>query len=177
MQRLETERLILREWRETDVDDLYAYAQNPNVGNAAGWKPHESREESLERIRIFRRGAEVWAVELKEEGRVIGSIGLHADDKRANPGARMLGYVLSEDYWGRGLTPEACRALIRYGFEEMSLDLISVIHYPQNARSRRVIEKLGFRYEGTIRRATPVYSGEIYDDVCYSITREEFRKA
>jgi len=174
MKTLETPRLVLRAFRETDADDVFAYAKNPKVGPAAGWKPHADREESLRIVRMFIAQDEVWAIEDRESGRVIGSIGLHRDRKRDHPGARMVGYVLAEAYWGRGLAVEAVRALQRHAFEGMGLDILSVVHFPFNAQSRRVIEKCGFTYEGTLRRATPVFSGEIYDDVCYSMTREEW---
>jgi ribosomal-protein-alanine N-acetyltransferase len=110
------------------------------------------------------------------KGKVIGSIGLHIDRKRNNDNVRMLGYVLSEDYWGKGLMTEAAREVIRYAFEDMGLDLISVYHYPSNIRSKRVIEKCGFQYEGTLKRASVIFNGNIYDDVCYSLTREDYRK-
>ena len=65
MQTISSERLILRPFTERDVDDLYRYAADPNVGPRAGWKPHESREESLEIIQTFLRDDNVWAIEQK----------------------------------------------------------------------------------------------------------------
>ncbi len=171
---LETRRLVLRAFREADAPDVYAYAKNPKVGPPAGWKPHASPEESLAIVRSFIREDEVWAIVDKATGHVVGSIGLHKDDKRGNARSRMIGYVLAEPYWGRGLAVEAARAVMRFAFDTLSMDVLGIIHFPFNARSRRVIEKCGFRYEGTIRRATPVYTGEVYDDCCYSITREEY---
>ena len=87
-----------------------------------------------------------------------------------------MGYVLARDFWGRGLMTEAAGAALRYGFEQMHLGVVSICHFDFNARSRRVIEKLGFTYEGTLRRAHVREDGRVCDELCYSMTREEFYK-
>lgn len=176
MKILETHRLLLKSWSEDKLEDMYEYAKDPQVGPMAGWKPHESREETLEILKHFSEGEEVWAVIYKENGKAIGSIGLHGDDKRGDTNCKMLGYVLAREYWGKGLMTEAARRVIAYGFEEEYLDLISCYHYPHNDKSKRVIEKCGFTYEGTLRKATKIYDGSIYDDCLYSITKEEYHK-
>lgn len=174
MKTLETERLILRAWQVDDLDDFNEYARNPNVGPAAGWEPHASKGFSLGLLEEFIDKDETWAIVERAGGKAIGSVGLHPDRKRGDVNARMMGYVLSEDYWGMGYATEAARAAIRYAFEEMGLEVLSICHYPFNQRSRRVIEKCGFRYEGTIRRCSKIYDGSIYDDVCYSLLRAEY---
>jgi len=176
MKTLETERLILRPFRISDTDDFYEYSVNPEVGPNAGWKPHESKDESLSIIKRFIEADDVWAVELKENGKVIGSVGLHEDSRRRGIAARMLGYVLSRDYWGQGLMPEAVKEVQRFAFEELGLDIMSVNHFSFNERSKRVIEKSGFTYEGTLRRALRLYDGRITDDCCWSMTSEEYYK-
>ena len=174
MQTLETERLLLRGWDINDADDLYAYAKNPKVGPDAGWEPHASKEVSLSILHSFIEKDEVWAIVHKEDRKVIGSIGLHPDKKRDHASAKMLGYVLSEDYWRRGLMTEAARRVIRHAFEAMGTDLLSIYHFPFNARSKRVIEKCGFRYEGTLRQAYRLYDGQFLDEVCYSLLKDEY---
>ena len=174
MKTLETERLILRSWQINDIDDLYEYARNPNVGPMAGWEPHSSKDVSLDILKSFIENEEVYAIVLKENNRVIGSLGIHPDKRRRNEGAKSMGFVLSEDYWGRGLVPEAAQCVIKDIFEEKSIDLLSICHYSSNTRSKRVIEKCGFNYEGTLRQATKIYDGTIHDDVCYSIARSEY---
>ena len=72
---LETDRLILRPWRETDAEALFKYASDPDVGPRAGWPPHKSVEESLEIIRTVFSAEGMWAVELKETGEAIGCVG------------------------------------------------------------------------------------------------------
>jgi len=176
MKTLETERLILRPFLETDLEDLYEYAQNPNVGPNAGWKPHENLDESRAIIKDFIEHDEVLAIVWKENNKVIGSVGLHDDAFRNTDNVKMLGYVLSEDYWGRGITTEAARAVIQYAFAELNLNMITVRHYTYNNRSKRVIEKCGFTYEGTLRYCTKIFNGNTYDVACYSMTRNEWEK-
>lgn len=149
--RIETDRLLLRPWRESDLEDLYAYASDPDVGIHAGWKPHASIEESKQILSMFIREKKVFALELKETGRVVGSLGL--EEMRPDPVegeffGREIGYVLSKAYWGRGLMPEAVRAVIGYCFTVLGYDYLTCGHFIQNDRSRRVIEKIGFDYFG-----------------------------
>ena len=174
MKTLETERLILRSWEKSDLDDFYEYAKNPNIGPNAGWKTHESKEESEKILKLFIQQDETWAIVYKDNNKVIGSVGLHYDSKRNGVNTKMLGYVLSEKYWGKGIMHEAVRKIIAYSFEELEIDILSVYHYSFNVRSRRVIEKCGFTYEGTMRLVEKIYDGRIVDESCYSILKEEY---
>lgn len=175
---IETERLRLRPWRMTDLEDFYHYAQNPEVGPWAGWKPHENIEESREILTRWVEGDgddTNIALEYKPTGKAIGSIGIEVGGSRPNiPGCKSLGYVLGRDYWGQGLMSEAVHAALDYAFREMKLRLLTVNHYTINDRSRRVIEKAGFFYEGTLRNATAIYNGEERDLCCYSMRAWEY---
>ena len=145
--RIETERLILRPWKESDLDDFYEYASVDGVGQMAGWLPHKSKEESQRILDMFIRGKKTLALELKENGKVIGSLGIEEPESAPETGTgRELGYVLSKDHWGRGLMPEAVRAVIDYCFRELCYDYITCSHFDWNSQSRRVIEKCGFHY-------------------------------
>lgn len=175
MKTIETERLILRDWNIDDVDDIYDYAKNPNVGPHAGWKPHESKSESLEIMQtLFIDKYDSWAIVLKENGKVIGSICYEEDVRRPGSGCRELGYAIGEDYWGKGLMTEAAKAVLQFAFEQMELEMVSIYRSPRNKRSGRVIEKCGFVYEGTLRKAYKTYDGSLRDAACYSMTREEY---
>lgn len=176
MKRVETERLILRPWESSDAEDMYEYASDPEIGPNAGWQPHANREVTAQILEAFIKQDDVWAIEYKENHKVIGSIGLHGDRRREGINVRMLGYVLSRDYWGRGIMTEAAGAAIRYAFEEIGVDILSVYHYTFNARSCRVIEKCGFHPEGTFRMAGKLFNGTVVDEVCYSILRDEYGK-
>ncbi len=148
--RIETQRLILRPWHEGDLDDFYEYASVEGVGEMAGWSHHSSKEESRKILAMFQEEKKTFALELKSNGKVIGSLGLEEYDRtEADMGqlqGREVGYVLSRDYWGQGLMPEAVQAVIRYCFHTLHYDFLLCGHFERNAKSRRVIEKCGFSY-------------------------------
>lgn len=178
MIQIETERLLLRDWRMEDLRDFHEYCKNPDVGPWAGWKPHETLEESRE---ILSRWLEVQegdlqlAIQEKASGKVIGSLGVDDDGHRGKvPGCKSIGYILGKDWWGRGYMTEAMHAAMDYAFRTMKLRVLTITHYPANARSKRVIEKSGFVYEGTLRDAVTIYNGEVRDLCCYSMRAWEY---
>ena len=156
--RIETERLILRPWKETDVQDFNEYASVDGVGQRCGWLPHKSLEESRMILNLFIREKKTFALELKDSGKVIGSIGLEERDENIELTehlmGREIGYVLSKDYWGRGLMPEAVKAVTDYCFWELDFDWLTCGHFVWNDQSRRVVEKCGFRYVKDIVHTT-----------------------
>jgi len=174
MKTLETKRLILRDWQLDDLDDLYEYAQNPHVGPIAGWKPHSSKNVSLDVLKSFIKDGNVWAIVLKENRKVIGSIRLYPDENRGKYKAKSINFVLSYDYWGNGFMTEAVKCVVEHAFTSSDIDLLSVFHYPHNTRSKRVIEKCGFEYEGTLEQTCKRYDGQIFDAVCYSLLRADY---
>ena len=148
--RIETPRLILRPWQDSDLEDFYAYASEEGVGEMAGWAHHQSMEESRKILDLFMEGKHTFALELRENGHVIGSLGLEERDENLDLPktlkGREIGYVLRKEYWGRGLMPEAVQAVIDYSFRELKLDYLTCGHFLRNSQSARVIEKCGFRY-------------------------------
>lgn len=148
---IETERLILRPFEPTDLDDFFEYASVEGTGEMAGWPHHDSRETSLGILEHFIAEDKTFAVCLKENGKVIGSLGVEKyglEDKLSeffSYKGREIGYVLSRDYWGRGLMPEAVRAVIDYLFDECDMDFLLCGHFDFNRQSARVQEKCGFR--------------------------------
>ena len=147
---LETKRLILRRWEESDAEDLYQYARDPEVGPPAGWPPHQSVDESREVIRTVFSGRECYAICLKEDGRAIGAIEL-----MLNGNTRMtdrddeceLGFWLGKPFWGRGIMPEAVQEMLRHAFEDCGMQKVWIGYYEGNTKSKRVQEKCGFRYQ------------------------------
>ena len=169
---IETERLLLRPFRESDAEAFFKCCQNPNIGNNAGWKPHRSLEESQEILRsVFISQPGIWAITLKEDGRLIGSVGIIPDPKRENPQARMLGYWLDESHWGKGYMTEAVQSVLDYGFNTLQLSLITANCYPHNERSQQVLKRHGFIYEGTLHQAELTYDGHLYDHQCYYLAK------
>ena len=147
---LYTERLILRRWEESDAEQLFKYAQDPDIGPIAGWPPHKNIEESRFIIKNVLQGKEAYAICLKEDNKAIGAIELRLGDN-ADLGEGddecELGYWLGKPFWGRGIMPEAARELIRHGFEDCGFNKIWCGYYDGNEKSKRVQEKLGFKYQ------------------------------
>ncbi len=148
---IETQRLILRAFESTDLDGFYEYASVEGVGERAGWKHHGSKAESQEILKSFIDGDYVFAICLKENNKVIGSLGIEKygmEDKLTEFDGyrgRELGYVLSKEYWGRGLMPEAVTAVIDYMFNGLDMDFLICGYYSFNEQSKRVQEKCGFK--------------------------------
>ena len=160
---MNTERLVLRPWREADLEDFFEYASVDGVGQMAGWPPHKSMEESRGILDRFISQKKTFALEY--HGKVIGSLGIERYDEEYYPelaslSGRELGFVLSKEYWGRGLMPEAVMAVIRYLFDVEGLDFILVGHFESNRQSARVIQKCGFEYIKTIPHETKCGTAE-----------------
>lgn len=193
---LETERLVLRPLISADIDDVFAYCSDPDVGSDAGWPPHRTREDSRVFVEEIAAAPHVFGVFEKagdgEEaaasrafraqtvgavprtGVCIGSVGLIPDPQRRNVDCLMLGYALAKRAWGRGYMTEAAREVLRYGFDELGLALVSCTHYSFNDRSRRVIEKCGFMHEGTLHAAEATPDGIMQDAQLYYLSRERW---
>lgn len=171
---LQTERLILRAWREDDAEDLYEYASDPEIGPPAGWLPHTSVENSREIIRTVLSAPETYAVCLKKNGKPIGSVGLHRRDLAESDDEYELGYCIGKQFWGQGLIPEASQELLRYAFEELGMRRVWCGHYDGNTKSRRVMEKLGFVYHHTTEGIELSMLGEIRTGHALLLTRENW---
>lgn len=149
--RIETKRLLLRSFKNSDLDDFNAYASVEGVGEMAGWKHHESKEESRAVLNSFVDRDKTFAIVLKESGKVIGSLGIEeygmedALTEFADYKGREIGYVLDKTYWGKGLMPEAVKAVIDYLFNGIHLDFLLCGYFTFNNQSKRVQEKCGFK--------------------------------
>lgn len=151
---IETERLVLRPWQETDTPDLYEYAKDERVGPIAGWPPHKSVEESAEIIKTIFTQEGVYAVTLKGENKAIGCVGVIRGAKSNFPISDTEGeisYWIGVPFWGKGLIPEAVKELIRYSFENLNLHTLWSGYFAGNEQSKRVQEKCGFKYHHTNR--------------------------
>ncbi len=148
---IETDRLILRSFLPSDLDDFFEYASIEGVGEMAGWKHHESKEESQTILERFIEQDKTFAICLKMNNKVIGSLGVEkygmedALTEFTHYKGREIGYVLSKAYWGQGLMPEAVKAVIDYLFVDLDLDFLTCGYYDFNAQSKRVQEKCGFK--------------------------------
>ena len=148
---IETERLILRPFKQSDLQDFNEYASVPGVGEMAGWKHHETIEKTQEILDMFIKEDKTFAIVFKNNNKVIGSLGVEKyglEDKLTEFNGyygREIGYVLSKDYWGKGIMPEAVEAVINYLFNNLNLDFLTCGYYDFNNQSKRVQEKCGFK--------------------------------
>lgn len=172
---LETERLILRHWRDEDLDDFVTLMSDPDVARfiSPDGKP-QSRDMAWRSMattmgHIALKGYGMWAVELKETGKVIGRIGPH--DPEGWPQIE-VGYGLAKPYWGKGYASEAVVASIRWAFDNFP-DLDRIIHLiePENAPSIALAERLGNQWKD--QEIFRIYG---IDARVYSQTRAEFAK-
>ena len=148
---METERLVLRKWRESDAEALFKYASDPEVGPRAGWPPHKSVDESREIIRSIFSGEGMWAVELKETGEPIGCAGYlpaSASNLKIAQDQAEVGYWIGKPYWGKGICTEALRAVIDYCFHEKGFSGLWGDFFPDNPASGKVMTKCGFKDTG-----------------------------
>ena len=143
---LETERLILRPWEETDAEACYECAKDPRVGPAAGWPAHRNIDETKQILRTVLSAPETFAVVLKETGKPVGCISLHFRDGRDTC---ELGYWLGASYWGKGYMTEAAREILRHAFADLGVSSVQCGYFEGNARSACVQEKLGFSFSRT----------------------------
>jgi len=169
MKTLESERLIMRDWQENDSRDYLEIYNNFDV-QEAGAKICNNINESIEIIRSLINLQESWAIVLKENNKVIGSIFL--SDINRHDRYKEIEYVISKRYQNKGFATEALKRVLKYAFTELDLLIVAVCHYPNNIKSKRVIEKCGFTYEGTLRK----YSRNFMDSFRYSMTKEEWEQ-
>lgn len=175
---LETKNLILREIKESDAYDMYEYAHLDFVGPQAGWEPHTSINHTKDVIHNFLRKTQygqlgVYAVILKSNDKMIGTIELHTyvKDFKAE-----LGYTINPNYWGNEYAKEASIEVLKWGFSKLNLKRIECTCFTTNKNSRRVCEKLHFRYEGMRKKGYMLYNGYIGDLDCYAMTDDDFKQ-
>ena len=153
---LETPRLRLRRFTEADVDDIWPVVSNPDFPKLMSWAAHADRSETLGFVQAANRSFEqntgvVWAIE--HGRRVIGSIGLEAivfAVRALRMDRAELGFWLAPEHWNKGFMTEAGDAVVRCAFQTIGLHKVTVGCISENVASRRVIEKLGFRYIGRL---------------------------
>lgn len=176
---LTTNRLVLRRWEESDAEDLYLYAKNPAIGPPAGWQPHKSVEESREIIKKVLRGPEAYAVCLKEDGKAIGAVELmrggSSVNELKNKDECELGYWIAKPFWGQGLIPEAAKEMLRRAFEDLHMSKVWCGYYDGNEKSKRVQEKLGFKYQYTKDDVFVPAFNETRVEHMSCITKEEWK--
>ncbi len=173
---IETDRLILRRFTLEDAEDMYRnWACDPEVTKYLTWPCHESVDSTrmllTDWVAHYEEGDYFnWAIELKENGQVIGNISVVQLTEQID--AAEIGYCMSPSYWGRGIMPEALKAVTDYLFEEAGLNRIAARHDVNNPKSGRVMDKAGMKVEGTLRASARNNQG-ICDMVIHAILRSD----
>ncbi len=156
-QTIETERLILRQFRIEDADDMFEnWASDPEVTKFLTWPPHASVDITKgllsEWVSRYEDGGYFnWVMELKENGEAIGNISVVNLNEKVE--SAEIGYCMSRAYWGRELMPEALKAVMDYLFDVIGLNRVAACHDANNPKSGRVMDKAGMKLEGILRSA------------------------
>ena len=174
---LETERLFLRKFRMEDAADVFAYCSDPETARYVTWDAHRTEADSrrflewvLNRYQAGEAGD--WAIMDRQNGRIIGSIGI-VNIETAHRCCE-IGYVIGRPYWGHGYTAEALERLVRFLFEECGMNRIQAKCCQENHGSARVLEKAGFQYEGLLRERM-FMKNRFWDLMVYSLLDREWR--
>lgn len=166
---------LLREWKEFDADNIAFVADNIKIAaNLRNVFPHpysiSDAEEYIAEC-IMNEGKEQLVRVIDIDGKAFGSIGIFKKGDVYEKSAE-LGYWLAEEYWGKGIMTEAVKRICREAFEKFDITRIFAEPFDYNTGSRRVLEKAGFTYEGTMRNG--VYkNGRIHSYCMYSLLKEE----
>ncbi|WP_026651655.1 GNAT family N-acetyltransferase [Butyrivibrio proteoclasticus] len=176
---LETDRLILRGWLDSDADSLFKYAQDERIGLNVGWEPHKNAAYSRAVIRTILSTKESYAICLKGNGNEpIGSVDLTFADrsvKELSQNEAELGFWVGVPFWDQGYATEAVREMLRYGFEDLELTTIYCGFFTGNHKSERVQEKCGFKYHHTNESVYITMLNENRQEQVNFLTREDWR--
>jgi len=175
---IETQRFILRQFKEEDAADMFNnWASDDEVTRYLSWPTHSDIEVSKKILEMWideysSQENYNWAIEIKENRSVVGSIALMNIDN--NIENCEIGYCISKTFWNKRITTEAFSAIINFAFKEVGFERITGRHHVENTASGRVMEKCGLKYEGTLRKIHKINIGSLVDCKYYSILKEEY---
>ncbi len=173
---IHTDRLTLRMVKKNDADDLFELCSRPETSKFSMWIAHQTIDDTKALInyqisRYRRRECTFFAVEHNESGRVIGTcsyVSLESDFKIAE-----IGYSILSDFWGQGYGTEVADALTGFAFDRIGVQRVCARVLPENEASIRVLERIGFKYEGTLKKGF-YFNNKVSDVEVYAITDDEF---
>ena len=176
---IETARLVIRRVYSTDIT-LFGATSDPEVVKYEPWGPHTDVTQFMEYInQVFDKyengDITEWTIELEETGDPIGMINVHNISPTHKHGE--LGFWIAKDYWGNGYATEACKAIIYHTFAELGFQRIHSITASENLACKRVLEKIGMKFEGTLRQymyLNCTKRKELSDVNIYSVLKKEF---
>jgi aminoglycoside 6'-N-acetyltransferase len=172
-----TPRLLIRRFRDSDLESFIAYRNDPEVARYQGWSVpylHKSALEFLAEMKDKQPAPGEWlqlALELRTTGEIIGDITFHL--MSADPRQAYLGYSLSRLHWGKGYASEAVRALLGYLFGELNLHRVVAECDVENTASQKLLERLGFRREAHLVENV-FFKGQYGSEYHYAILGREW---
>lgn len=175
---VQTERLLLRPMTPDDAEALHAYQSLPQIARYQYWEPRSLEDirgklvEWTEMRRLDGEGTLAFAVETRAERELIGDVSLRVTAVEARQGT--FGFTLHPDHQGHGYATEACRALLRLGFEDLGLHRLFACCDARNEASWRVMERLGLRREAHFREHA-LFKGGWDEEFHYAILAREWR--
>lgn len=174
---LTTERLILRPFTLNDCSKMFEnWASDPEVTKYLTWEAHLDQTITLEILKNWTENYKQanyyqWAIELKDSGEVIGSIGVVKQDESTK--VVEIGYCIGKKWWRQGITSEALAELIRFFFLQVKVERIEAKHASNNPNSGKVMQKCGMQSDGKLCQIITPNRGSI-DRIRYSILRSAF---
>ena len=165
MQTIKTENIILRKIHESDAFMMYEYAKNPIVGQMAGWDAHKSIEETKSIIKVLEL---LKTYSIVYDNKMVGTIGYEIIDKRI-----ILGYALSQEYWGKNIMHRSLKALFVYLFNKLDINVIEASTYLDNTKSQNVLLKLGFKKIGEKEKIINNKNAKVYE---FNLTKEDYER-
>jgi len=175
---LKSERITLRRFVLSDAKSMYKnYATDERVTRFLTWTPYTSVEDVESFIQSVieeyeRPDTYHWVIDV--DGEVIGSISTTSIDEK-NCSCE-VGYCIAYDYWNKGITSEALGLIMKFLFEEVSMNRIMAKHDVENPASGRVMQKCGMAYEGRLREHYKRHDGTFSDSLVYGILKKEFEQ-
>ena len=178
---LETQRLILRQYKPEDIEDYWEYVSQKEVGPMCGWPTYTDKQKAYERLtEVECKKPYQFAIVWKETNKTIGSIELMEYKQERFCGVEVknntkeIGFLLNKNFWGRGIMPEALEEVVRFAFEELKIPQIVICHAEANTQSGRVQEKLGFKVIGKQDNYREWLDGKQTALIQRMMTREEY---
>jgi RimJ/RimL family protein N-acetyltransferase len=174
---LETERLLIREFKQTDLDSIHEYASDTEVVKYMPFGPNTIEDSKNFLDRASSRQQEETrtdyelAVTLKDSNKLIGGCRIN----KVSEIQAHIGYIFNKKYWGYGYATETARALVDYGFTELEMHRIYASCDPDNIASRRVLEKAGLVLEGRLREDMVVH-GKFRDSLILGLLKHEWEE-
>jgi ribosomal-protein-alanine N-acetyltransferase len=174
MEIIQGSNFCLKPWAKDDAESLVKHANNEKIAMNLrdGFPNPYSMTDAVSWIKMVMENKKDVIFAIEVDGEVCGGIGLHGGKDVCRYNAE-IGYWLSEQHWGKGITTEAVELLVRFGFEKFSWTRIYAGIFSSNLASIKVLEKCGFKQEASFKKSVKK-RGEYLDEHVYAILKEEW---